>query len=133
MSDPFSNAPGWNRRDFLGASAATVLGMAFSILPAMAGPFTREDFDRLVPADKKLLPEWVHALFARGEPQVFRGAELEKIGMPVGGICAGQVYLGGDGRLWLWDIVNAPLGYPPVTSIIDRPCGELRRWNRVLF
>lgn len=87
-------------------SAATLAGLAFSRLPAMAGPFTREDFDHLVPADKKLSPEWVKSLFARGEPEVLRDGELKYVGLPVGGIGAGQLYLGGDGGLWHWDIFN---------------------------
>ncbi|MCF7730144.1 MAG: hypothetical protein K9N23_00575 [Akkermansiaceae bacterium] len=99
-----------DRRRFLKTSAFTAAGFAFARMPVMAGPFTREDFDQLVPADKKLSPEWVKALFERGERTVYRGKELEKIGMPVGGICTGQLYLGGDGRLWHWDIFNQPIG-----------------------
>ena len=72
----------------------------------MAGPFTREDFEQLVPADKKLRPEWVKSLTDRGERAIYRGSDLDRIGMPIGGLCAGQLYLSGDGRLWHWDIFN---------------------------
>jgi non-lysosomal glucosylceramidase len=96
----------WNRKDFLKISAATTLGWVFSPRPVMAGPFTRADFDHIVPADKKLSPAWVKSLFERGTPEVLRGSELKYVGMPVGGIGAGQLYLGGDGRLWHWDIFN---------------------------
>ena len=75
----------------------------------MAGPFTRAEFEQLVPADKKLSPEWVASLTARGQREVYRGADLARIGMPVGGICAGQLYLGGDGQLWHWDLFNRRL------------------------
>ena len=102
------NGSGLPRRDFFKTSAAAILGLALTRLPAMAGPFTREDFDHLVPADKKLSPDWVKSLFARGMPEVLRGGELKYVGMPVGGIGAGQLYLGGDGRLWHWDIFNQP-------------------------
>ena len=72
----------------------------------MAGPFTRADFERLVPPDKKLSADWVKSLTARGERSRYQGADLHKIGMPIGGICAGQLYLGGDGKLWHWDVFN---------------------------
>jgi uncharacterized protein (DUF608 family) len=72
----------------------------------MAGPFEASDFEKLVPADKKLSPQWIASLTARGEPAVWRGDDLRYIGMPVGGLCTGQLYLGGDGRLWHWDIFN---------------------------
>lgn len=95
-----------NRRDFLRwAGLAAGAGMAW---PSIAGPFTNDDFKNLVPADKKLDPAWLKSLYARGEPAIHRGKELATIGMPVGGICAGQLYLGGDGRLWHWDIFNLP-------------------------
>jgi non-lysosomal glucosylceramidase len=116
MKQPLEPSPGktpwsdWNRRGFLKTSAATILGFMFSRLPVMAGPFTRADFDHLVPADKKLRPEWVKSLFARGEPEILRGNDLKFIGMPIGGIGAGQLYLGGDGRLWHWDIFNQTRG-----------------------
>ena len=99
----------WARRDFIKTSAAAVLGLTFSRLPAIAGPFDTADFAySLIPADKKLSAAWLRSLTERGEPTVYRGAELDTIGMPVGGVCAGQLYLGGDGRLWHWDIFNAP-------------------------
>ena len=136
--DSFSKnqADGWPRRDFLKLSASAVFGLAFSNLPAMAGPFTREDFDHLVPADKKLSPDWVKSLFARGTPEVLRGSELKYVGMPVGGIGAGQLYLGGDGRLWHWDIFNQsiktgaehyakpPIPFSPLTQKFTLTVGE---------
>src|SRR6516162_1817559 len=102
--DSSSGCGSFPRRDFLslglGAAVATILDRA------VAGPFSAEEFDKLVPADKKLHPDWITSLFARGSRTVYRGDELDKIGMPVGGICAGMLYLGGDGKLWLWDIFN---------------------------
>ena len=104
------NSGAWPRRDFLKAVALGAGALACQPLGAMAGPFTREDFDHLVPADKKLRAEWVESLTARGQREVYRGAELARIGMPIGGLCAGQLYLGGNGKLWHWDLFNRHVG-----------------------
>src|SRR5579862_9595571 len=103
-----------SRRSFLASSGLAAAGMmALGLRPrnAIAGPFSDSDFyDFPIPADKKLDPEWVKSLYARDEPTVYTCLknELGFIGMPIGGICAGQLYLGGDGRLWHWDIFNLP-------------------------
>jgi len=57
---------------------------------------------------KKLDRDWVKSLYQRGTPTTYLKSkgELDYIGMPVGGIMCGMVYLGGDGRLWLWDVFN---------------------------
>ena len=107
FSSSCSAAPfGVDRRRFLqmlgGLGAATLLSQQ----KALAGSFEGNDFTRLIPPDKKLPADWVRSLYERGEPTVYRGTELQTIGMPVGGLCAGLLYLGGDGRLWLWDVMN---------------------------
>ena len=87
----------------------SILIAALSVLlprMLMASLFETGDFQKLVPADKKLSEDWIKSLTARGEPTVYRGKELKYIGMPIGGICTGQLYLGGDGQLWHWDIFN---------------------------
>ena len=94
-----------SRRNFLRLAGAGSL-VFYAGMPLTAGPFVASDFDGLVPVDKKLSPAWVKSLFERGTPQVYKGEELKYIGMPVGGLYAGQVYLGGDGKLWFWDIFN---------------------------
>lgn len=61
-----------------------------------------------IPVNKALDPAWVKSLYLRGEPAAYLKTrnELAFIGMPVGGLHAGTVYMGGDGRLWLWQIYN---------------------------
>jgi uncharacterized protein (DUF608 family) len=99
VGDEAGTAPLLPRRDFLRLSGAAATSLALTRLPMAAG------IARFVP-EQKVLPEWGKTILARGSRSVYRGSELRYIGMPVGGICAGQVYIGGDGRLWLWDIFN---------------------------
>lgn len=93
-----------SRRLFLQAGAASLLAPMAAAVEAAPQPGL--DPAHLVPLDKKLTPAWLASLTARGEPETYTGNDLRFIGMPVGGIFAGTLYLGGDGRLWVWNIFN---------------------------
>ncbi|MHC4127040.1 MAG: GH116 family glycosyl hydrolase [Planctomycetota bacterium] len=99
-----------DRREFMRTAGAGILAlsaapvtrpMAAGLLAAQAG-----DIRHFVPADKKLAQSWLAGLTERGGPRVLSGRELESIGMPIGGIAAGQLYLRGDGTLGSWQIFN---------------------------
>jgi non-lysosomal glucosylceramidase len=97
------------RRNFLKTAGVFAAGFYASRIPVIAGPFMPgESGGSQIPIDKKLDPAWIKSLYQRGSAtQYFKSRnELQFIGMPVGGINTGTLYLGGDGRLWLWDIFN---------------------------
>ncbi|TAN15477.1 MAG: hypothetical protein EPN37_09540 [Chitinophagaceae bacterium] len=97
------------RRNFLRSSTLLTAGLYAMHLQAVAGPFSPSDFkDGMAPPDKRFDPEWIRSILLRGKPTLYKKSrdELKYIGMPVGGITTGTVYLAGDGRLWLWDIFN---------------------------
>lgn len=86
-----------------------------------------------IPADKSLDPAWVKSLYERGLPGVYTKAknELRYIGMPAGGLHSGTVYLGGDGRLWLWQVFNDPReGVDPKTVLWNDGVQEVKVRNR---
>ncbi len=98
---------GINRRTFIRHTAIGASMLAWPTMPLFAGPFDENDYLKYIPADKKLHPEWIESLFERGQKEIYSDpAALQHIGMPIGGLFAGTVYLSGDGRLWLWDIFN---------------------------
>ncbi len=97
------------RRNFLKTAGVFAAGFYASRIPSIAGPFMPGEVGGYqIPIDKKLDPQWVKSLYQRGNPtRYFKSKnELQYLGMPVGGINTGTLYLGGDGRLWLWDIFN---------------------------
>jgi uncharacterized protein (DUF608 family) len=97
-----------SRREFISTSAAGACA-----LPLVAGPFTAsswattaEDNKHYIPVDKKLSSAWVEQLFARGVPKRYAAEEINVLGMPVGGVASGQLYVTGDGTLACWWLYN---------------------------
>src|ERR1700712_3810444 len=59
-----------------------------------------------IPADKSLSKQWYHDLYNDNTQRVYKGEQLKTIGMPIGGIAAGQLYIRGDGTFARWWIAN---------------------------
>jgi non-lysosomal glucosylceramidase len=102
--DTSSLSAGPSRRDFLAAGAGT---LALTLMDNCCLPAEEKLGTHHIPEDKNLSKAWVDSLFDKGQSKVYKGHELT-IGMPVGGICTGQLYLLGDGRLGYWQIFNLP-------------------------
>jgi uncharacterized protein (DUF608 family) len=105
-----------NRRDFLQLSTVGAVSCGsgcFCQGEETAPTLSPEElYARFIPTDKGLSDEWLESLVQRGHPleapiaYTNNEVDLEVIGMTVGGIGCGTVYLSGDGRLWVWDIFN---------------------------
>ncbi|MCL3780957.1 T9SS type A sorting domain-containing protein [Prolixibacteraceae bacterium JC049] len=95
-----------SRRDFIKTTALGAAALTFTKARIFAGPFNYSEDGFLIPADKKLSRQWIKSLYERGEEEWLKlsSGELQYVGMPVGGLACGQLYLAGDGRLRLWHI-----------------------------
>ena len=89
------------RRDFIYQSGLLSAATAFTGLSAQT--ISDAGLKKLFPQNE-IPPD----LYKRGNTTTYLKSknELQYIGMPVGGILCGMLYLGGDGRLWLWDVFN---------------------------
>jgi non-lysosomal glucosylceramidase len=100
------------RRQFLKLTSGTAMAGLFS-----SRGYGAEDaallYQQVIPASKGLDAAWALSLVKRGSPRdaaiaTSDKSALPKIGMTVGGIACGTVYLSGDGRLYVWDIFHQP-------------------------
>jgi uncharacterized protein (DUF608 family) len=109
-----TRASSLDRRRFLKLSVGSAVFAGVGMRPSLALAYgTQGSLYRLLvpegatPAAKGIDANWLASLRLResAEPTFSKASdELRYIGMPIGGIGCGTLYLGGDGRLWLWDV-----------------------------
>lgn len=123
MSDPIE------RRRFLKLGTATAIaGFGFGTRSgAFAASSIGEIYQSVIPARKEMPAAWATSLARRGGSMdtgiaCAEKSHLHHIGMTVGGIGCGTVYLTGDGRLWIWDIFHQP-HEGVVAHQVDVPAG----------
>jgi non-lysosomal glucosylceramidase len=98
-----------DRRNFIKNASLLTAGLVALQFPVWAQSIFSVGYPlHNIPEDKSINPSWQRSLFNRGTATAYLKSrnELKYIGMPVGGLHAGTVYVGGDGRLWLWQIYN---------------------------
>jgi non-lysosomal glucosylceramidase len=103
------NARTSTRRDFIKKVGLLTAGLAAVQFPVWSKSIFAGDYPlHNIPENKGLDAQWVRSLYKRGEETAYFKSknEFKYLGMPVGGLHTGTVYVGGDGRLWLWQIYN---------------------------
>jgi uncharacterized protein (DUF608 family) len=131
-----------DRRRFLklGLASGAAAGFGGWLRPASALAYGAQGalYRSLVPegatpAAKGIDSGWLASLRLRepAEPAFTKAAnQLRYIGMPVGGIGCGTLYLGGDGRLWLWDVWHkGGVGIRPRSRTYQHPNGTSASHN----
>lgn len=91
---------GLSRREFLGrlalgSAGLTLLGQLPWLQPGAGTSLAAEAARGVAWPEYPLTP-----------PRVYRGQHLEAVGMPIGGIGTGSIWLDGRGRLGVWQIFN---------------------------
>ncbi|HPM83281.1 MAG TPA: GH116 family glycosyl-hydrolase [Candidatus Anammoximicrobium sp.] len=89
-----------SRREFLGRLAVGSAGL--TLLAQL--PWLEQA--RAASAAAQAANNAVWPDYAMTPPRVYRGQYLEAVGMPIGGIGTGSIWLDGQGRLGVWQIFN---------------------------